>query len=778
MPGSDWLGYALQMKTLLLFFVFAPAFGQVSVSMQRADQAMIPGSVRSVYAKVDGSPNLTVQWSVNGGCTIARASSTGEPQQVIAPERGGKCTYTLAPFTDESPSFSSPVSCKVTATSAADSSKSASIVLPVCAPQIELSTFPVATVLYKHQFAVIQSDLRGSTNTGVTWVLTSNPGGAGSLTGGTANRHAVFSASAPGIYVVTATSAADPHKQAFSTIYVTAHELPAPTGDHTQPIDCTAVGNRKTYEVGPARAYADLNAVPWNSLAPGDTVRIHNDDLTGKSPTTYHQHISIPVGGTASEPLRICGVPDAGGVKPIVDGENATSRKDAGWAGGSLEDLGLITLYDSAHKFDEVQDGNQDVMIEGLHLRNARPSFSFTRQAGSDLKPYSNFAACIRIQTGRDVLIRGNQLENCTQGIFTNAQTPQGNLIYDLTVEGNYVNDWGAQRNESVHAMYLQAIGLQAQFNYFGPSAPGAGGNVIKSRSVLNFLRWNYMAQPVASTARAFDMVEPQAFNCYVIPFDFALVYHAGKGTDCGSPHKGYASDTFPPDQVAANFEAYHSDYVYGNILDDTASRSAYMHYGYDQQTANGPGADRRGGTLYYWNNTHLSRRATALKTIVDASAPDQGKSYEFPIILSLNNVFATINSISFQWTRAFWTQMTVDTNWIDPKSSPPNRSTKDQYQGGTSAAELATCDPYGNCKPANGHLVWARNGKAGTPASTLYTGPLPFNPETFLPNSSLHGLASPLPKAIQDQPSNMEFLPAASTVKPRQDKTYLGALD
>ncbi|MEO7028829.1 MAG: hypothetical protein ABI147_05445 [Acidobacteriaceae bacterium] len=767
------------MKALILLAVAAPAFGQVSITQQPADQAAIPGSVRSLYANVQGTKNLTVTWATTGGCTLATPTTTAAPQIVTAPATGSACKYVTTAPSNEAPSFRSATSCTVTAASAEDPSKTASIVIPVCSPQVLLTAFPMSTVLYKDQFAVIQSDLRGSVDTSVTWAITTNPGRAGVLTGGASNRHAIFSAKAPGTYVLTTTSVADRRKTAATTIYVTSNNLPAPNTDHTEAVDCTATGKGKTYEVGPERKFHDLNAISWNSLGRGDTVRIHNDDTTGSSPTTYHQRVSIAVGGNASEPLRICGVPDAHGVKPIIDGENATTRSDENWAKGSLEGLGVVTLYDAFHKFDVAPDGNENVIIEGLHIRNANLGIKYVKSDNSGPGTYTRGAACIRVQTGRAILIRGNELDNCTQAVFTNAQTPEGSIIYDLTVEGNYIHAWGVPKIDRQHGVYLQAIGLAVQFNYFGAPAPETLGNVIKSRSVMNFLRWNYISQ-TASTARAFDLIEPQAFTCTVIPYSFAYRYHGlgGAHTDCNAPHRGPGEDTLSADQVAANFEAYHSDYIYGNIVDDAGAGSGFVHYGYDQQTVTGSAFDRRGGTLYYWNNTHLSRKAIGMKLIFDSASPDQGVSYEFPSIVSVNNVFASSGSLAFIWNRAFWTRITVNSNWISPGSILPNRSSKDSYQGGTSASEMATCDPYGNCKASNGHMVWQRDGKAGTEAATLYVGETPFNVETFVPTSRIHGGAAHLPQAIQDQPSNMEYFPATNTIAPRKDETFLGALD
>lgn len=777
--GKWGLRYSTAMKALLLVMLSLPAVAQVSITLQRADHAVLPGASRRLYADVEGTQNVAVEWKVSGGCTLASSRTEASPQVVTAPAKGSKCGYTMKAPTNMMPSFTSAASCTVTASAAADETKTASIVIPVCAEEPSMSTFPSNLVLFKGQPGVVQSNLRGSANTAVTWSVTLNPGNGGSLLGGSTNRHAVFIAKTPGTYVLTAASVVDSLQKASSTIQVTSQEMPVANTDHTETTNCTAVGKGKTYEVGPTKPLRDLNAVQWNLLRGGDTVRIHNEDTTGNAPTTYHQHIALIGSGTADQPIRICGVPDARGNKPILDGADATSRRDEDWASGYIENLAIIALHDPVHKWGGALQQNRNVVIEGLHLRNANPDYKFHRQIDNVLTAYDASAACVNVATGIDILVRGNELENCSQGVFSNARTPGGNMVYNLTIEGNSIHGWGVEGNIFVHGMYLQAIGLQVQFNYFGAPAPGASSNIIKTRSVLQFLRWNYMSQS-ATTGRAFDMVEPQAFVCYVVPMDFSLPYHgAAYNNDCYPPRLGVATDPLTADNVAANYEAYQADYVYGNILDDAGSHADFVHYGFDQSNPDGPGNNRRAGTLFFWANTLLLRARGGQKTIFDPVAPDtEMHSYQFPRIESVNNVFGATGGASYRWVAAFWPEITVDSNWMQGTAALPNDTSQDTYQGGTPQAQRASCNVFGHCKPGNGHLRWQRGGREGSMAETLYTGPLPFDALTFVPGSMLSGLAAPLPQGIRDQPSNMEYQPATNRIVFRSEQMTLGALN
>ena len=69
---------------------------------------------------------------------------------------------------------------------------------------------------------------------------------------------------------------ADAGKKFTATMYVTENPMPAQaTANRTLPVDCTATGKGKTYDVGkPGSSYKKLANVPWDSLKGGDTVRV------------------------------------------------------------------------------------------------------------------------------------------------------------------------------------------------------------------------------------------------------------------------------------------------------------------------------------------------------------------------------------------------------------------------------------------------------------------------------------------------------------------------
>ena len=68
-----------------------------------------------------------------------------------------------------------------------------------------------------------------------------------------------------------------------------------------------------TYEVGPGMPLAEVGDVPWESLAPGDTVLIHWRD------TPYNDKFVVAAEGTEAMPVIVRGVPNESGQLPIID---------------------------------------------------------------------------------------------------------------------------------------------------------------------------------------------------------------------------------------------------------------------------------------------------------------------------------------------------------------------------------------------------------------------------------------------------------------------------
>ena len=160
---------------------------RISISVSPTTASLASGGTQQFTASVSGTSNTAVTWTASGGTV----TSSG---QYTAPSAAG--TY------------------KVTATSVADSSDSASAVVTVSKPiQVSISVSPTTASLASGGNQQFTAYVSGTSNTAVTW----------SATGGTITTGGLYVApSAAGTYTVTAVSGADTTKSASSIVSVSA----------------------------------------------------------------------------------------------------------------------------------------------------------------------------------------------------------------------------------------------------------------------------------------------------------------------------------------------------------------------------------------------------------------------------------------------------------------------------------------------------------------------------------------------------------------------------
>ncbi|MES2944027.1 MAG: hypothetical protein V4772_14260 [Pseudomonadota bacterium] len=421
-----------------------------------------------------------------------------------------------------------------------------------------------------------------------------------------------------------------------------------------------------TYNVGTgAGMLAKIGDVNWNNLKAGDVVRIH------WRATPYAEKILISTIATAAKPLRVCGVPggpNAGDkFMPVITGANATTRADLKFGSlqpdgvSVLEPLGLVTIHNSVY---ELKPAN--IIIEGLHLTGANQFTKFTAANGK-VKNHGGFTACIRLQKGDKVTIRGNEISDCGNGVFALSRDGENQTSRDLLLERNYVHGNGAVAGptlngmspESVHAMYIQTLGMVAQFNYFGPNRAGAPGGVFKDRSVGSIIRYNWFSQG----ARILDFVEPQDYDTSIFPAAWDA-YVAAYGT----------KDMPTRAQVVAAFAKYQKTYVYGNFIRNVVikgKQGAYapVHFGGDQGQ---PGIGRQ-GKLYFFNNTVVTfadyadaSRLSVFDMGLGSSFTKASKIEAFNNIIHLQSRHAGTPRPEYFLTRHNFENINLGKNWIN----------------------------------------------------------------------------------------------------------------
>jgi hypothetical protein len=511
-----------------------------------------------------------------------------------------------------------------------------------------------------------------------------------------------------------------------------------------------------------------------NTMAAGSTVRIHNDDLTGMNPTTYAEYFQISsANGTASQPLRIVGCPDSFGNLPIVEGSNATG---ASWVSiYAAAGYGVATLWKGS-TYGYYQGGNPSpayVIIEGLHIKDAKTTFTYTPPGGGSATAYVDGASCVNLREGFNTVVLGNDLDNCANGTFSDANLNSnawaGNVLW-TDWEGNHIHNSGEVGDYLDHQLYIQGWGQVAQFNRIDAYTSGAEGDNLKSRGIFDIIRYNYFDQEAADAGRQIDMVELQDSSFYE-----TLEGYLGAPGDTTCTDSFYCDgDTMGPNILAAWQEAYHSHFFYGNVSYNSAAEYSF-HFAEDHD---GGMADRL-GILYFYNNTW--NMGNTIQVLFDTSGGGGNafNNFEWQQVQAANNIVWTpVSPQGYPYWNLLATQITTFTtnllasNWGSITTpivgGTPNAET------GSGWSNATTMYSYPLAVPLNSHMSGL------SAANFLTTGTQPFDSTTYVPppGSAAINAGTALTGAMAPMPVRFEYHPDSGTVTGRFFPTTIGALD
>ena len=316
----------------------------------------------------------------------------------------------------------------------------------------------------------------------------------------------------------------------------------------------------RTLNVSPTSEFQNISDIPWEILAPDDTIQIHARSKP------YHEKWVICRQGTPDQPIVIRGIPDSAGNLPIINGQNAITRSQLNYWN---EPRGIIKIGGANRPANAMPS---HIVIENLDIRSGRPPYTFTGRDG--ITKYANNSAAIFIEKGEHITIRNCILSDCGNGFF--AARKSSNIL----IEKCYIHTNGMENRIYEHNNYTEAKGIIFQFNRFGPLRKDCLGNNLKDRSAGTVIRYNW----IEDGNRQLDLVD-----------------------------SGHSE--------LINNPAYRSTHVYGNILieSDGQGNSQIVHYGGDSRNT-----DRyHKGILYFYNNTVISTR-TSNTTLLRLSTNDE----------------------------------------------------------------------------------------------------------------------------------------------------------
>jgi hypothetical protein len=595
--------------------------------------------------------------------------------------------------------------------------------------------------------------------------------------------------------------------------------------------DAPAAGQGRDFQVGSdAGQLANINDVPWESLEPGDTVRIF------WRATPYREKIMIGRSGTAAKPIRVCGVlggPNAD-QRPFITGDEAATRPQLAQLFNAnadpdddIQPFGVMQIW-APNWGSQVQH----VVVENLRLgdsmkgegRESDAAFFFDMKGKR--KRYNAAAGCIRLKQAQNIMIRANELTNCGDGIFAgSAPDSQRHLIRDLLVEGNYLHNSGIAGTDQRHQVYLQGMGITVQFNYFGATRKNAGGNQVKTRAAGLVIRYNY----IENGARSLDIVEAEEHSPLLHPWTYAYWRARYLGCQQQGCLKLNAAEIAKYDQLQQqDWANYQVAYVYGNLLriagrdgNGNTVPTNVVHYGFDNSQH-----DRQPGTLWFYHNTvlyetdrnnlstvrlfdygsdfgdggyygyamnhtnvngtlhYLTNAAGKTCQQLTADCTDWGamlqtaNQADFGRMRAWNNAivlksFSAAQSRSyFEWTRNLWDQLDIEgANWITSGWDASN-----EFEGAFGRRRLPAANVYPGGNDAH-HVTGLNN---------LLTGAaVPIDTATFAPltGSPLLSKAAALPEALQGAAPVYQIRvdaaqPGRVFMSPRNSNKTLGAIE
>ncbi|MBC8099396.1 MAG: hypothetical protein H7Y11_08130 [Armatimonadetes bacterium] len=325
------------------------------------------------------------------------------------------------------------------------------------------------------------------------------------------------------------------------------------------------------YEVGDGQPYTSIGAVPFDTLQPGDLVRIHH------RATPYREKIAISTSGTQAAPICMVGVAGTNGELPVIDGENATTSDSMFYDYDGMQERALLIVMGQ-----EWGEQPAYIHIEGLHFKNAYEDYTFTT-ANGQVRNYTSNAAALMVQRGADITLTGLAISDSGNGFFAASSGDAEQTVRNLTLQYSYIYGNGTDSDQH-HNIYTESNGMIIQFNRFGPTRSISGGNNIKDRSAGTIIRYNW----IETGAHLIDLVEAE---------------------------DGY-------DLLSQN-PNYDKAWVYGNIMispENSLTGRNMIHFGGDlggEEEGNstvcgfGGGQDPtecyRKGPLYFYNNTVIT---------------------------------------------------------------------------------------------------------------------------------------------------------------------------
>jgi hypothetical protein len=481
-------------------------------------------------------------------------------------------------------------------------------------------------------------------------------------------------------------------------------------------------------------ADADIDAVPWSSLAPGDCVNV------ARRATPYTHKFCLRTAATAAAPVVVHGVTDASGNRPQFDfgATGTTTAPDCAKvfktsSPYSLEPMGGIVITGpQSPSSDPTYNPPKPsfLRVENLELQGATSARQFKSLTGASLT-YSTLASGVHVQLGTDITVDNCVIHDNDYGVFTQAKDDTlAGATERLTVRNSRVYGNGRTNDYLAHNFYVQSTNPVIEGNYIGQTRQGSQGSSYKSRSSGEIFRFNY----VVASARALDFVHAENSNQGVrIQPDYGVAYVYGNivVNDANTPNgASIVPIHFGGDNLGEDNQATQSKTVEGTCSGCVP-----------------PGAYR--SHLYFYSNLVWSNAPKGLVSVFEPALQSTK-------VHAWDNIFSLHGAAYYSWVQYAGTLELLGRNLAEVQSGAKvYDSTNDAYLAlwgvakGTNTLFVVKRDP-------NGALINAPAGFVSTTDFDLTTTSAAIGKATGVPASlstSLPGYAKLASLRVNQEP-------------------------
>ncbi len=700
-------------------------------------------------------PKVTFTQATTTGTVTATLTpnSAGLPDVLVTTSSvNGNCTATgSAP----SVTLSSTQAMTVTATSMEDGSKTATYSILQCGKTTTVD-IPGNThrQAFLNQLVYLTANVMGDANKQVTWSTTCG------MLDFTNKRNTVYHSSSTQTCTVTATSVSDGTKTASLSIYsngaIPSYASAPPNKAEIQPCDATDPYFATVRQVGPTKANTTINAAITQTLPSNPIIQIYNED-TGTTPTTYAEWWMQT--GTA----YVCGVPNALGYLPVVDGDHAkgpTWVTNSAWYGNGIASINHNVTCNGLYAGGTC--GPTGNTISNIKFVHANSGYQFYLPDGVTLANWGDSAG-VSVRTGQHTSVIGNSCDTdaiCVAS-YSIANGNWASATQGLDDSGNYCVNYGTNGSSADHCHYIQSLSVNVSKNLLGAVISGDQGSGIKNRSIGWQMAFNRIEN---GPARGYDGVEVQDWSQYV---DLTQYYSSGGPYSLG--------DTFGADGVVGLEEALYEDNIFGNVFNVAGDE----HNIGDHVQGTVPNAFWGMNSRYSHHSNWFYNSFYNPGVMIDESTQQQVNWYMLNEHYLQNNIlydnaagasggFSTnTNSmfIAHMQTNLFFTGSVVNTTPI--------------YGGQNTAGEAfgwsnGYNDGWGiGARPLDPHLFTTTS----TAADYLFTASTPFNTTTFVPSGAALGAATSLTGVLSQFAIPFNAVNLAGVATTRTTFVDIGAL-